>query len=765
MTCRLTSLFKNIPAELREFDQFVLFKLEERTGKDGKQVKTKVPHSAWTGKNASTKDPETWSSYERAVSAVKKFYMDGIGFVFSEKDPFVGIDLDNAIRNDGTIGPEQQKILEELNSYTEISHSKTGLHVIVKGKTPDGLALKKGDAFGPGQGLEIYEAGRYFVMTGDRLDGFPETINEDTGTLDALFRQFKPEVSNDGSAVFSPEALRLRDEEILAKVKQAKNGAKFEKLWIGEWSDYPSQSEADLALCRIFSYWTDDQRQIDRLFRRSGLYREKWEEIHGRETYGAMTISKACMPMNRADNHGEPGSKDYPWTDIGNAERLVAAHGDELIYCAQLGGWLVYDGVRWIKDHTDQAIGLAQTTVRKIKEEIANITDPEKISQLGKFATKSEHASRVKALLEMAKPMLAVRQDQFDADPLVINCLNGTFDLRSREFRPHSPKDMLTKVTGAEYNPGAKAPIFLSALDQYFDGNEGMIAFLQKAFGYSLTGDTREQCFFVPFGDGANGKTTLIETVAFASGEYAQAASSATFSAQRKSSPIGDDLAALKGARLVSASELTSGDWWDESRLKLLTGQDSVSCRKLYGEPFTFTPKCKFWISTNRLPNFDGSNDALTRRMRVIPFDITIPAQKQDKELLDKLKGEAAGVLHWMIEGALRWLEEGLESPKEVREATEKYRREQDSLEQFLEEECVLQDAGRIKTKDLKEAYERWCTENGFKALPKREISGYLEKRGITTKKTNGVYMCIGVTVKQSDTGTHRDVFSQRTAS
>jgi len=754
MKCPLTSPFENIPVELRRSDQWVVWKIEERTGKDKKPVKAKVPYSARTGEKASTKDPDTWSSYEKAICAVRNFGMDGIGFVFTENDPYVGIDLDNAIHEDGTIGLDQGKLVERLDSYTETSQSGSGLHIIVKGETPGGQALKKGDAFGPGHGLEIYETGRYFIMTGNRLESFPEDINEDAGTLDALFRQFKSEVETVSPAVCSSEAVLLQDGEIIEKAKSAKNGEKFQKLWNGDCSDYSSQSEADEALCCLLAFWTKDPGQIDRMFRSSGLVRPKWDERHGRETYGEMTINNALQLVTKGYQKLASTAVEHALTDLGNADRFASDWKQKLKYCRNLGGWHHWDGIRWRKDETGKAVRLAKDTVRRIFIEAAEQTDPEKRKQIAKHAMASQNRARVVALLEMAESELAFTTRELDVATILLNCENGLLDLRTGKLHPHSPDHMVSKVTGATYRPDINpSGLWSQFLNDIFNGNTGLIRFVQKAVGYSLTGETTEQCLFILYGEGANGKSTFLEAVGYALGDYAATASPETFLLTKNHKNIGDDIAALKGSRFVATSETARGRQWDESRVKHLTGGDTLTCRKLYGDYFDYKPTWKIWMATNHKPHFDTDNEALFRRIRLIPFTVAIPLEKQDKNLLEKLRVHAPEILAWAVEGALLWQNEGLESPAAVLFATDGYRREQDSLGRFLDEECIKGEGREVKISAFKSRYEEWCDETGERKMPRGQIGRYLLKQGIEKHRTKEARYFQGVGLRTDDTG------------
>lgn len=748
---------ENIPFELKQLDQWVCWKLESRAGHNDKSKMTKVPYCAFDGTRASSTDPRTWTSFSEAIRAVTEFGFNGVGFVLTENDPYVGIDLDDAVDENGEIRSEQADLLNKLDSYTERSQSGKGFHVIVRGGTPNGDSMNKRDALGPGQGLEIYFAKRFWVVTGDRISMFPEGIEERTSQVKELFMRFKP--TKEAKLENFPESLPplMSDETLIQKAMQANNGEKFSQLWEGDISGYGSHSEADMALCNLLAFWTKDAGQIDRLFRKSKLCRTKWDEWHGKETYGQGTIRKALSGVGETYS-GSFGGSRRSLTDVGNAERLVLRHGDTLKFCDALGGWHIWDGIRWKQDKECRALALAKDTVKEIYREAAEEPEEGERKNLASHARKSENVQRIRAMLELAKPDLAIKPEKLDANPMTLNCPNGLVDLRNGDLLKHAPEDLVSKVTGAEYEPEADRSTWERFLTEVFDGNEDLIRYLQKAIGYSLSGDTREQCFHILHGEGANGKSTFLEALADALGEYAGTAAPETFLASNQPRNIGDDIAALKGRRMVFTSETGKGRKWDESRIKQLSGGDTLTCRKLHCDYFTYKPTWKIWMATNNKPRFEASDYALFRRIRLIPFEVTFPPERQDKGLLEKLKGEAAGILAWAVEGALLWQNEGLECPEVVRVATENYRDEQDSLKRFLEEECVKSDRVKVLAKTFKENYAEWCRENGESRIPDREIGKHLKRLGFSRVKSNGSWHYLGLSLNPSDVGTLSDV-------
>jgi putative DNA primase/helicase len=418
----------------------------------------------------------------------------------------------------------------------------------------------------------------------------------------------------------------------------------------------------------------------------------------------------------------------YNLTDLGNARRLVHRHGRNLRYCWLWRKWLVWDGKRWVKDDTGEVYRLAKETVSSIYQEAAAAPNDEARKELGKHATRSEAGARIKEMVDLARSDVPVMPDELDASPDLLNTESGTIDLRTGELREHRREDLITKIAPTTYRPDAAAPTWEAFLERVLPG-EDLRAFVQRAVGYSATGDTSEQCMFINHGGGANGKSTFQEAIAAALGDYAMRAPTEMLLAKR-SDGVPNDVARLKGARFVSASETEEGRRLAESRIKDLTGQDTITARFMKAEWFDFAPTHKLWLSTNHKPEIRGTDAAIWRRIRLVPWAVTIPPAEQDKKLPIALRHELAGILAWVVRGCLQWRREGLQAPDEVRKATGEYRAEMDVLACFLVECCELDTGHWDYAKDLYECYKRWCDENGERPEPQRKFGGRLGERG-----------------------------------
>ena len=347
-------------------------------------------------------------------------------------------------------------------------------------------------------------------------------------------------------------------------------------------------------------------------------------------------------------------------TDLGNAQRFAAQHGQNVRFCYQNGKFFVWDGTRWQADMTGKVQRKAKSTVREIYQEASQITNKKERKAIAKHAVASESNHRIKAMLSLAESEkgIPIMAEQFDADPLLFNCLNGNISLGSAKLLPHNREHLITKLAPVHYDRSATCPIWKAFLYRIMAENQRLINFVQRLVGYSLTGKVNEQILILLFGTGANGKSTFMEIIRALFGDYAQQTDFSTFLLQ-KYDTIRNDLARLKGARLVSAIEVDSGRKLAEGLVKQVTGGDTITARFLHREYFEFKPNFKIWLATNHKPEIRGSDYAIWRRIKLVPFDVTIPEEEQDRQLLSKLMTELDGILTWAVEGCLKWQRNG----------------------------------------------------------------------------------------------------------
>jgi putative DNA primase/helicase len=425
--------------------------------------------------------------------------------------------------------------------------------------------------------------------------------------------------------------------------------------------------------------------------------------------------------------------RHYMRTDLGNVERFVDTHRDRVLWCHACKAYLCWDGKRYAWDERGEAVKLAHLTARSIFHEAADAESEEEQKTITKWALASQNESRINAMLSQARPYLAVGIEELDRDPWLVTCQNGTLDLRTGRLKDHNPADRITKIVPVDYDPDASAPRFKQFLKEALV-DDALIKFVKRYSGYTLTGITRERLLAILYGFGKNGKTTLTELLHEVLGDYARNTDVETLLI-KKYQGVGNDVAALKGARFVSAAEVEKGRRLAESKVKQLTGRDTVTARFLFGENFDFKPEFKLWLSTNNKPVIQGTDDAIWDRIRLIPFMQRFDGPKADTKLPDKLRDELAGVFAWMVEGCLEWQEHGLEEPKTVTDATMQYREEMDTLAAFIEDRCVVREGLVAPATPLYKQYQRWCDDAGEKPETQKMFGMRLRERGFVSDK------------------------------
>lgn len=449
----------------------------------------------------------------------------------------------------------------------------------------------------------------------------------------------------------------------------------------------------------------------------------------------------------------QQAQEEFPFTDLGNAERFAQRQAGQLRYCRSWGKWLVWSGCHWKIDATGEAERRAAETVRHILALAAGLPDAKQQQAMTAFARASESASRLHSMLALAEtqPALVAVADDFDADPWLFNTQTGLLDLRQDRVLPHEPDQLVTKVAPAGYDPAAICPTWDAFLNRVLDGRADLIRYLQKAVGYSLTGDTSEQCLFLLYGQGANGKSTFLSTIMGILHSYARQLplDSLLVHSNRQ---IPNDIAALRGVRFVSAVEADDGARLAESLIKQMTGQDKIAARFLHGEWFEFVPQFKLWLATNHKPVIRGCDEAIWRRVRLIPFTVAIPVGERDRCLAEKLKREWPGILRWAADGCRLWREEGLNPPRDVVAATDEYRGEMDILGDFVAQRCVRNPLASTVVADSYRAYEAWCQQTAERPVTKRTFISRLRERGLQTKHGNGhVLVWDGLALAEAD--------------
>ena len=782
-----------IPDDLKNFSQWVTWRYTWQNEKWDK------PPRQATGDFASSTDSSTWSSFDQALKAYQQpgNHFDGIGFAITEENALCGIDLDHCRNPDtGDIEPWAQAIVDRIQTYTEVSPSGTGLRLFAYGQRP-----KKGRRQ---DSIEVYSWGRYLTVTGCHLIGMPSTIEPRQVEIEAFEATLtkpepQPRQAPDASrtrATTAAEAL-LSDDQLLEKALSARNGAKLSRLWSGDTSGYDGDdSRADQALCCELAFWTQDEAQIDRLFRRSGLYREKWERADYRDATITNALNRTTEHYNpqrpRLTNGNGPSTalavdedppppdgeafdtiieqppQRLPWSDQTNAETLVRWYGSNIRYCNELKQWLFWDGRRWDYDTTQQVMRLVKATIKRLASMAETLND-EAAKVLMAHVKTSLSATHLKAMVTLAEsePGIAVKPAELDRNPWLLNCLNGTVDLRTGKLNPHQREDWLTKCLNIPYISDAECPNWLAFLRRVMDdpqeddpGHQDvlqkrhetameLVSFLQRAVGYSLTGVVRDHALFFLYGGGQNGKSTFSETMAALFGDYFQKAPTHLLMLKERANlgAPSPELARLFGVRMVMACEIGEGQRLNETQVKDLTGDDMIVARNLYKGFIEFRPTYKLWMYGNHKPTITGTDEAIWRRPKLIPFTVRIPDSEVKPDLREKhLLPELPGILAWAVQGCIAWNNGGLQVPDIVTEATKNYRQEMDVIGQFIDDDCTAIPAATVKAGTLYAAYCKWCEINHEIALKQRTFGVKLAERGFTPDKgTAGVRLWKGV--------------------
>ncbi|MGX0706699.1 putative DNA primase/helicase [Staphylococcus capitis] len=758
----MTTYLSNIPDELKQLNNWCVWKFEKRNGK-----RTKIPFNAATGEFAKSNDKSTWSSYETAVNAEG---VDGIGFFF--EPPYLGIDIDD-IDDDlhrFKQGDKLDNIVSEFNeafkSYTEVSPSGNGLHIIVKGKIP-GSRRRKGN-------IEMYDSGRFFTMTGKTIGKYKDVTEVSEQVFKTIYEKYLPDntVKYPTTNNYQQNIHNLSEIDVINEIYKSKQAKLFDDLMKGNYEPYyTSHSEADMALANILAFWcARDYSQMDSIFRQSNLYRDKWDEKRKNSTYGEQTLFKAIneanniyTPKQQTDDNplryalsklfdNQEETKEYPirsYDDTGNADRFIDRYGNLYKYSYIANKFYIYDGMKWKVDDKGSIRKLIDEMIESIKNEKIihgdDVTEEEAREVFQKYYKKTRGTQAKKNIMNELMHRRPATPDEFDKDDMLLNVANGYIDLTSRELYKHDINKMFSQITNTDYTEKMQPAVWLDFLNDIFAGDKAVIRYIQKALGYSLTGSTREQIMFILFGKGRNGKSIFVEVISEILGDYSNNMQAKSLMV-KKNDNVNTDIARLSKARFVTSSEPNEGFRFDEGLIKQLTGGDKVTARFLYAEEFEYTPKFKIWVSTNHKPIIRGTDDGIWRRLVLIPFDVQIPEEKVDKDLKYKLLREAPAILNWMAEGAYMWMQEGLAMPEKLKEASKAYRNEMDVIEQFIEDECKRVDDGKEKANELYELYKQWANNNGNYKMSNKDF-GIKMKEKFKYKKTNSGMFYFGLKI------------------
>jgi len=745
-----------VPACLIERPQWVCWKYEQRDGKA-----TKVPINPRTGQKASSTDPSTWTSFDDAVAACRRFTtLEGVGFVFTQDDPFCGIDLDDCRDpNAGELKPWGQRWVEAVNSYTEVSPSGGGVKIFIRGAKP-GRDCRKPYADGE---VEIYDHARFFTVTGQRLDGISTDVEERQDALDALYAEVfgKPVVSPSPPVDTTPESPSLSDDEIinLAGSKRRKErGEKFVALYAGRWNDYfNSASEADASVCFTLAYYTKDAAQIDRLFRRSGLMRDKWDESRGDTSYGDATIANALAhvtqqyrPRKRPKRTAPPPPNDMPIppgeafpplyrADV-VAEMFLAAN-DRMIFWRSV--FYLYAGTHY-RELTDSEL---TARIAKYVNDIGLWARLAKKNQKGwEFDAVMHPDYGVMVVIEQVVPtnhqvreiMLQLKTDfltdltetpsWLDAEEhphadAIVACTNGLLHLPTRTMHPHSQQFFSLNAVDYAYTPSAAAPsAWLEFLHDLFDDDIEAVETLQELFGYYLLPDTRQHKIGLIVGPKRGGKGTIARILTGVLGR------ANVCGPTLGSLGMNFGLWPLLHKRLAIISDARLSGRTDQAvvveRLLSISGEDAITVDRKHLPPWTGKLPTRFLILTNELPKLTDASGALASRFILLCLTRSWYG-REDHELTDRLLEELPGILNWSIAGWQRLNERGhFVQPASAAEALQDLEDLSSPIRAFVRERCEIGPGLCADVEALFAAWQDYCGNTG------RERTGTIQSFG-----------------------------------
>jgi len=442
-------------------------------------------------------------------------------------------------------------------------------------------------------------------------------------------------------------------------------------------------------------------------------------------------------------------------TDLANARRLAAKHGTDLRYVSAWGTWLSWDGRRWSPSHL-AAERLPKQVGDAIWQELATMgsrMDASAARELFAFAKYTTSASGQRNMMRLAQsePGIPITPEKLDAHPWLVNAANGTIDLRTGQLRPHRREDLITKLCPVQYDPLATCPTWERFLDDVMAEQRGMVAYLQRALGSSLAGVVRDHVLHVAYGTGANGKSTLLNAVLEATGtDYAmQAAPDLLMAKPGSEHPTA--LADLFGKRFVACIESDDNRRLAEGLVKSLTGGDRIRARRMREDYWEFAPTHHVWLATNHRPTIRGTDPGIWRRIRLIPFAVSIPPERQDRQLAERLRDERPGILRWLVDGCLAWQRSGLAEPDEVVGATAGYRDDQDTFAAFLDESADLSADHRERASTLYAAYIAWAQRAGEHVQTQTRFGSAMDERGFHRRKIGGVKWYCGIRLRPAN--------------
>jgi putative DNA primase/helicase len=757
----------NIPEAMKILPRWLCMKLVQKPD----QAKlSKVPIDPKTGKNGSSTDRTTHGTFEQALERFVRDNLSGIGFALG--DGFTGVDMDHVI-HDGVVSPEALKIVEMLDSYTEKSFSGEGIHVYGVGMKPAGVTKCKMVNFDSNGGdLEIYDSGRYFVVTGDALSS--REFRKFEESLADVVSEFMPDAIGTVGKSISRVPIEsivssISDDEVIRRASNGRFGQEFKDQLSGlNPIKNGDLSGNDLSFCNKLARETRDVQQIDRIVRR-GRNRSKLDEVHfsSGATYlehtimlaldrtaalwapSADAVVEAVVPEKASEalalNSAQDGAieimdiAESSFNDLDLASIFQDYFGDRLIHTPG-SGWLGWSGKTW-----DPGEHHAYSTAIEFMDAIwhhgvrlvEEATTPGERTIASHFlgeAVKLRSKTRIDALVGLAKHKLFMPDEVLDAAPLLLNTPDGIVDLLTSSVRDVRPEDFVTQITACGiYSDEAARTLWKKFLHEVTDGDENFQNFLQVYCGQFIIGEVYDENIGLAVGPGSAGKSTLFNPIFRVIGSYATGVDPNILLISKQN--MDPSMMALFHKRFVLASETEQGRVISSAQLKKLASTDPVTGRRLYHDQATFKPTHTMLLYTNHLPKVGSTDTGTWRRIVVLPFK-HVYDRKDAANIRNYgnhlFKNAGSAILGWLIEGARLYLAAGGRLPacKVVESAVEAYRGNEDSLSLFLDEYCVTGPEYRIGSQALYDKYHFWAVQNSEYVLRQVEFSDAMQMKG-----------------------------------
>ena len=742
----------NIPEELKRYDRWVLWKWVERGGKF-----TKPPMQP-DGSYADSTNAETWVSYEEAAAAVDSF--DGIGFALGTIGiGYICIDLDHCRDiNTGALDDRAKQIVAELDSYTEVSPSQTGVKIWLRGNPPAGSWKHSQD------NIEWYSDRRYLTCTGDLLPGASAEIKDAGSTFEKFLVErmaWQGSTSASTGAVTclddddfldAPTDLKATRESVTEALKFIDPDCSYNTWisvgfglkWVDSWSKDGEDSLYDL--WDMWSSFGDGYPGPEETQR-------KWDSFPHRGAIKDATIYAIAKEGGFVPPATRAASISYDTTEHGMALRVAdRLQHRQVVYVHDWSQYWYWNGRCFEHDINNVLLDEVIATSKQLlaSEPWSDIDDEQEQEKSRKmwtsYCNSFQSINKIKAVKEHLKGIVNCSFEDFNNNPFLFHVQNGVVDLKTGKLCPHDRTLLNTQICDLVYDSSAQCPKWLEFLHQITEGNQELIDYLQRMAGYCLTGSCREQAMFVLHGSGQNGKGVFTRILLSVLGKYGGSSDQSLIMSKHPDPYLA---VCLYGRRCSILQETDEGARLNENRVKELTGDDPITARKLYQDFWTFTPTHKLILCTNHKPLILGSENGIWRRIKMIPFKVVF--KDADIHLENKLRAELCGILRWCIEGAGKYFERGLAAPEAITRDTEEYREEMDIVGQWIDECCSVEETATAKFEELYASLRIYSESHGYPVLKNSAFVAKLKERGIHRVRDGNVRLWQGLRTVDTD--------------